>query len=115
MKRVRMEKDYQVADRDIALTIVIGNAQIGISCVKLGDTELARGDIAKKVIGNGRDLAGKTLAIKTVVADVNDLTNRTNVTYQLRGGTDDQDYGLNAVVEENGDSAIYYATIHFKR
>ncbi len=113
MKRVRLDTSYQAADGDIRLTVIIGNAQIGVSNVKLNEKVLATGDIIQKSIGMGPNLVGQQLIVKTVVTDVNDSTNRTNVKYLLSGGRTDQEFDLNATVDEDGDSVVYLAIFEF--
>ena len=109
MKSVTLIADYQVANGPVTLTIVIGDAQIGASIVKLDAVVLGKGQIAKLLIGNGADIRNHALRIKSVVSDVNDATNNTSITYQLRGGAQDQDFHSKCTVATNGDSVIYRA------
>lgn len=111
---VALQTDYQVGTGDVSLTITIGDGQIGSSLVRLGDKELASGEVKKQKIGAGSSLKGKTLFVKTVVADVNDQTNRTSVRYELKGGKVDRAFDLDASVEEEGGSVIYRATFELK-
>ena len=109
MKSVILVADYEVAKDDVTLTVVVGDAQIGSSIVKLGTKVLGQGDIDGLAIGSGPKIKHKRLFVKTVVTDVNDNTNHTSVTYQLAGGRLDQEFACAGTVEENGDSIIYRA------
>ena len=106
---VKLNTTYEVAQGSITLTIIIGNAQLGSSLVKLDNKELDRGKIDNLLLGAGPDIAGKTLSIKSVITDVNDKTNLTSIRYVLKGGKVDKDYDLNATVDEEGASIIYRA------
>jgi hypothetical protein len=108
VKVVDFRADYEVGSNDVLLTIVIGNAQIGSSIVKLG-AEKGRGEINKLLIGSGPSIKGKALKTKSVVTDVSDKTNRTSIIYRLTGGKRDQDFMSSGTVDENGDSIIYRA------
>lgn len=112
MKRVSMETDYKVATATVKLTVIVGDAQIGSSLVRLDAAELGRGDINGLTIGKGPQTRGKTLSIKSVVTDVNDATNHTSITYAISGGAADQMFSQMAMVDEEGDSVIYKASIH---
>ena len=109
MKVVDLRSDYEVAAGDVILTIVIGNAQIGSSVVKLGSKELGRRDINNLKVGSGPALKGKILKTKSVVTDVNDRTNKTSVTYKLKGGSRDQAFVSSGTVDNNGDAIVYRA------
>jgi hypothetical protein len=109
MKSVDLVTTYQTAPGKVRFDIVIGNAQIGASVVKLNKTEVARGDISDLDLGSGNTLAGKSLTIKSVVTDVNDSTNRTSIKYVFRRGQDLQEFLSKVEVENNGESIIYRA------
>jgi len=115
MKRVSKQLEYQVADSIVELTITIGNAQMGASRVMLGGKVLATGAVTEEKIGRGSDLFGKELAVKTVVADVNDSTNLTNVKYLLTGGKANQEFNFEETVDQHGDAVIYRVEFNFKR
>jgi len=109
MKTVDLRADYEVDSKDVKLTIVIGNAQIGASIVKLDKKEKGRGDINNVLIGSGPSIRGKSIKTKSVVTDVNDQTNKTTITYKLTGGMRDQEFTSSGTVDQNGDSIIYRA------
>lgn len=110
---IRLETTYEVAGKEVSLTVTIGNAQMGASLVRLGTKEIGSGQIKDLAVGKGPGIRGKTLAVKTVVSDVNDKTNLTNVRYSLVGGKVPKDYDLEATVDEEGDSIIYRASFEF--
>lgn len=112
---VKLQTDYEVDTGDVTLTIIIGDGQIGTSLVRLDGKELAIGDVTELKLGKGSSLAGKELFIKTVVADVNDKTNNTSVSYQLKGGVSDREFHLDGSVNEEGGSVIYRAAFELKK
>jgi hypothetical protein len=105
-----LHEEYQVVDQqNVSLNIWFGGAQIGVSIVFLEDTELGRGDIVNLKVGSGEKIRGKMLKIKSVVTDVNDLSNHTSITYSLSGGAENQSFLSQAVVAEHGNSIVYRA------
>lgn len=108
-----LKTDYTVAAGEIFLTIIIGDAQIGASYLSINGEKIAAGQIKNQKIGDGAELKTKTLLVKTIVSDVNNKTNRTSVTYQLKGGVKDCTYGLEATVANEGDSINYEAEFKF--
>jgi hypothetical protein len=112
---VHLEASYKVAEKAVKLTVIIGDAQLGVSRVLLEGKEIGRGAIRDLLVGMGSKLVGKTLEVKSVVTDVNDKTNHTSVTYELKGGAQDNEFYLEGDVGKNGDSIIYRATVNFER
>jgi Icc-related predicted phosphoesterase len=110
----KLETDYVVAAGDISLSVIIGDGQLGSSLVRLGDEELAIGDVDRLKIGSGGAIAGKDLFIKTVVTDVNDNTDHTSVRYELKGGKADKVFDLEESADEEGGSVVYRATFTLK-
>jgi len=110
---VNLNTDFHVGEGNLTLTIVIGDKQFGTSTVKLDGQILLMGDVQDFLIGPGPDLIGKTLFVKTMVSDQNDATNRTSVTYTFHDGANEQKYGLDATVGEDGASITYRATFRF--
>lgn len=114
MPVVELKEDYRVrADREIQLSIMIGDAQIGVSAVFLEDRKVGQGDIHDFVIGPGAEIKGKRLKIKTIVTDVNDNTNQTSVTYLFKGGDRDHSFSASAMVDQEHGSVTYRAVITF--
>jgi len=110
----KINEVYVVRKSDVILSVKIGNAQIGSSLVKLDNKEISRGEIKDLIIGNGSDIIGKTLSIKTVITDVSDKTNVLTVQYTLKGGETDKNYDLKDEVSEEGDSVIFRANFEFQ-
>lgn len=109
MKVVVLVTDYEVSDKPVRLRVIVGDAQIGASVVKLGRKLLGSGAIDDLNLGNGSTLRGKPLFVKSVVTDHNDNTNRTSLTYQFRCGSETREFTSMASVDEDGDSVIYRA------
>jgi hypothetical protein len=109
-KSVKLETSYAVGAGDVSLTVIVGNAQFGTHLVKLDGQQLAIGDVNDLSIGKG--LKGKTLTVKSIVTDINDMTNLTNIRYVLTGGSDDAQHDLEVTVDREGDSAVYRATFN---
>ena len=53
--------------------------------------------------------------MKTLVSDVNDLTNWTSVTYQLTGGPPQSPITARYRVANNGDGVLYRTRFRFQR
>lgn len=112
MKLIDLAADYEVAKSQVLITIKIGDAQIGSSIVKLDATEKGRGAIKDLKIGNGPSVKGKKIRVKSVVTDVSDKTDRTSITYVLKGGSKTQEFRSSGTVEQNGASIIYRAAFN---
>jgi hypothetical protein len=109
-----LNTDYRIASGPVRLSIIIGDAQIGVSLVKIEKNQVAKEEKIKDLpLGKGSELRGKTLSIKTRIADVNTKTNHTSVTYQLIDGTQTTEFYLEGTVEAEGDAISYRATINF--
>ena len=111
-KSVKLETSYAVGAGDVSLTVIVGNAQFGTHLVKLDGQQLAIGDVSELTVPADGGLQGKTLTVKSIVTDINDMTNITNLRYVLTGGADDAQHDLEATVDREGDSAVYRATFH---
>jgi hypothetical protein len=107
MKSVDLVASYLTGDGEVSLHIVVGDAQIGASVVKLNKKVLAQGEIEGLELGNG--LVGKTLSVKSVVTDVNDRSNKSSITYIFKCGSQVQEFTSKAELQSNGDSLIYRA------
>ena len=104
---------YAVGKGDVFLTVVIGERQLGTSLAKLDGKLLMKGAIKKLKVGKGPGLAGSVLTMKSVVTDINDMTNRTSITIHLEGGAAPASHTLAIEVDQNGDSAIYRVQVDF--
>jgi hypothetical protein len=105
---------YKVPTDIVKLKVVIGDEQIGSSVVRLNGDLLQMGDIDNLELGLGLDIREKILTIKSIVADVNDRTNHTSITYKLYGGQEDESHTLQETVPNDGDSIVYRAEISFE-
>ena len=114
VKSVQFQTNYTVTQGSVVLEITIGDGQIGSSIVMRDGEIIARGGEKLVVdIGQGRDLANTSINVKSVVSDESDLTDRTSVTYQLRGGQRDERHVVDATVDADGDSVVYRTVIGF--
>lgn len=104
MADVTLKKDYQTRNRDIFLSVTIGEGQFGTSDVMVDKDQILRasGSIGKLRVGNGKDLAGKTLNVLSVVSDVSTATNRMSVTYKLTGGQTTSEFTARGQVTKAG-------------
>ena len=98
-----------MGDDEVFLTIRIGDAQIGGSVVLLNGREVGSNQITDLNLGKGSDLKGSKVKIKTTVADINDQTNRTSVTYIFEGGPHPLRTDVTSEVENDGDSMVFNA------
>jgi len=114
VEELDVEFTYTVGDEPVFLTIEIGDGQIGGSVVrKNGETLGDTGIIKNRKLGKGADLVGAEIDIKTLVADVNDDTNETSVTYVVKGAQP-QRLTAKRAVENNGDGVLYRAKLVFQ-
>ncbi len=84
--------DSHILDKTkgVYLTITIGNDQIGGSQLWFKDTPstiISSGKITNLPLGNGNDLTGRTLCIKTNFYDRNPNTNNISATYNFNNGS----------------------------
>jgi len=108
-KRKRLHDSYQVGAGEARLRLIVGDGQIGTSLILLGTRQLASGNITLVSLGDGPDLIGQTLTVKTTVSDVQHATNRTSVTYLFEGGPALKEVLAKEDVEEDGDLVQYIA------
>lgn len=113
MPDVTTNESYSVgAGSDtVVLAVVIGEGQIGTSRVRLDGAELvtATGPITVAV-GKPATVKGKRLFIRSIINDVNSLTNRMSVTYRLTGGAAPRQSIANANAPNEGDVLVFEAT-----
>ena len=113
MKGVSTSAPYQVSTGEVSLTVEIGDAQVGGSAVFVGGQQVGTGLISDLDLGSGPELRNKSVRIKTVVSDINDLTNKTSVTYKLAGGAAPMETSVFSEVEDDGDSMVFSARFDF--
>lgn len=109
-----IEFTYLASNKPVTLSVIIGDAQIGGSVVKVnGDVVGKPGAIKKLALGKGIDLVDAEVEVKTLVSDINDDTNQTSVTYLLEGA-EPAKVTAKRTVENNGDGVLYRAKLTFE-
>ncbi|HVO72510.1 MAG TPA: hypothetical protein VMT35_00690 [Ignavibacteriaceae bacterium] len=112
-----MTKTYQLRkdEGEIKLTIIIGEAQLGVTSVSLENDLIVNNETGKieKVIGRGNALIGKSLFCGSTVTDVRTETNKTSITYRLEGGVSTYENTLQETVNTEGAVIRYNATFFF--
>jgi len=115
MADVTTEENYDVGTGAgvVQLALTIGEGQFGTCRIKLGGVEIvtATGPISVRV-GKRSEVKGKTLFVRSVVNDVNSLTNRMSVTYRLTGGAADGKTTARGKVTREGDVLVFDANFH---
>ncbi len=71
------------------------------------------GNLTNIEIGKNSDLNGKVLKITATITDTSRKTNVTFLNIKMSGGVLARSYPLYKTVENEGDSANYYAVIEF--
>ena len=109
---VTLQKTYALRNRDIFLSLVIGEGQFGTSDILVNGKRILRasGPIGKLFVGNGSDLSGQDLVVRTIVNEVSTLTNRMSVTYTVQGGQSTAQFTLRSQVTQPGDLRVFEAT-----
>lgn len=85
-KPIAVEEEYPVGAGQVRLSILVGDRQYGTSMVFIDDDLIANGDIDSVPLGEGAELAGRSVAIYTVVTDVRNRKNEMSVSWVLTGG-----------------------------
>jgi hypothetical protein len=111
-------KHYKVKpNTPVDLTVVVGYKQLGGTSLMLknqqGDSEYPFDNQTgtARIDREGQNLDLTRLRCTTIVEDRNPATNRTSVTYTLRGGKEDKEFPYAVEVRADKGSATY--TIDF--
>jgi hypothetical protein len=110
---------YLVNDsiKKVNLEITVGEeGQTSLLTVRLDRKiilENHSGNLANIEIGKNSDLNGKVLKITATITDTSRKTNVTFLNIKMSGGVLARSYPLYKIVENEGDSADYYAVIEF--
>lgn len=114
MKLVELEAQVLLHDdSDVAITVVIGEGQIGGGVIKLGGEKKANAPINDFVLGNATSLKGKTVLVKSIVSDENPSTNKTSVTYTFVQNKKEQEFVSKAEVDDEKDIIGYWGKFTF--
>jgi len=110
MKLVTLEADVHLEkDGAVTITVMIGEGQIGGGVVKIDGKQIGVTPVSKLSLGTESDLKGKTILIKTIVADENPETNKTSVTYGFDQDGKQQQFVSKAEVDHDKDTIGYWA------
>ena len=112
----QIKQNYQVDDsNEISLGIVIGEQQAGWFAVFLDGNYVVDGKtkIENLSLGMGSEVRAKSLTITSTVIDINPNTNRTAVTYFLKGGKAPLEITSKVTVENDNHPAFYDAEFKF--
>jgi len=102
-----------VRGRPVVLAIVTGDEQVSGTALLLdGQPHPFKNPDGPQLIGSG-DLVGSFLHANTTVRDINPATNRTSVTYTLRGGIADTEYPYSIEVSADKGAAHYLIAFIF--
>jgi hypothetical protein len=113
MAAVTTKEKYRVGTGtgDIRLALTIGEGQFGTSRVRLDGSELATGSGPMSVkVGRRSDVKGTRLFVRSIINDVNSLTNRISVTYRLTGGTTGRKTTAKGRAAKQGDVVVFEAS-----
>lgn len=103
--------------KKVNLEITVGDeGQTSLLTVRLDRKiilENHAGNLANIEIGKNSELNGKVLKITATITDTSRKTNVTFLNIKMSGGVLARSYPLYKTVENEGDSANYYAVIEF--
>ena len=112
----KIRQDYEISgSNETILSVIIGEEQAGWMAVFLDENFVTEGQtkIENFSLGTGIDLKSQVLKINTTVVDKNPNTNRTAVTYFLKGGKSPVSITSEVVVANDNDPALYDAKFKF--
>lgn len=113
MKIVDLMTSIKAGEAEVSLDVILGDAQLGSSAVKLGDQLIAKGERISCNLGHGSTLVGRVLTTKSNVTDVNNSTNKTSVEYIFHGSNGTQTFLSKSEVDQNGDAIVYRSAFTF--
>jgi hypothetical protein len=110
MVSTTVTKSLTIGTGQVTLQVSIGFAQIGVTSVYLGQKIIPL-DPATQKFNIGSNLKGQTLTVITVVTDINQNTDQTQVTYDWSDGVSSQSFSSQVSVSQNGGMACYQCSI----
>lgn len=113
----QMPTPYKVGAGPVTLDVTVGEKQKGFAKVWIEGKAEAIGEgpqITGLGIGNGGDIAAKTLEVLTTVSVINKNSNRTVVTYTLKGGASTRTFTSEHTATKIGDVVEYTADFLFE-
>ena len=100
---------YDTGGATLQLSVTIGERQLGFSRVYLNGEKLDTPGDHITDFAVGTDVGGSTLTVRTIINDVNPLTNRVSATYTLKANARPQQWRLEDVVEQNNQDLYFRA------
>lgn len=119
MSQTALDTLYLVdkTNQKISLEIITGGVeQTSTITAELNNQRIVdgvNGYLPEAIIGNNKELSGKTLIIACTIADTSRNTNYTELIIRIKGGISFREYTLFKNVEEEGDSVDYVCLIQF--
>jgi hypothetical protein len=109
--KVKTDDSYEVSTGDVFLSLTIGEGQFGTSDVFVGGMQIVRasGPIGNLRLGAGPNITGKRLLARSVVTDVNTMSNKMSVTYRLKGGKSQKSVVAKGTVDAQGKTLVFEA------
>ncbi|MGH7341278.1 MAG: hypothetical protein ACREKH_12385 [Candidatus Rokuibacteriota bacterium] len=94
--------------KNVQLGVVIGQAQLAASVIKVpGREPIRRDDSFTLDLGPGEQLAGKMLVCSTLVTDRRDETNDTSISMKVSDGVTALEASRQEAAKRNGGSVTY--------
>jgi len=117
MDREDSDFEFKVNDKEVFLTITIGEGQLGASFVFRGKVLLVKGGvvIGGLNLGSGNTLFDQTINVDSIVNDVSTQTNRMSVRYVVENGGNRQTQMATHEVQAEGNTCRFVTTLSFKR
>jgi len=106
--------DIKVTAGDTRISVAIGNGQVGGSAMFLNGQPVGPiGVISDYRIGDGVSLVGSKLLVRTLVADVSDVTNWTSVVYLVSAPNPQEPISATKEVANDKEAVRYNFTFRF--
>jgi hypothetical protein len=116
MEEERKKVNVPVANGPVALTVVIGEGQLGASTVFRNGQAVVRGGvvIADLSLGDGAQLRGNSVVVESIVNDISTHTNRMSVKYVIRNNNQSQaPVVVPHIVATEGELCHFQTTLTF--
>ena len=107
---------FTTPNQTVEFELTIGDAQFGVSIVKLGEKALVESHEGsfRLSLGQAAALVGKELRCHTIVNDIRPEHDHTSVSYRISDGLNAVEGGREEEVQNKGAVAFYRAAISFR-